>query len=262
MLSPRQHEEFAAAGITYLPGAVGVDRVQRLRSRILDHLSERGLDPASAHAPPVTPSQLRGIMRTEPFGRLWSASVRSALDELLGAGRWHEPGHGGQVLMITSPNPNGAWAVPHQSWHLDYQAPGNGTAIPGVQLFLMLDHVSEEGGATMVVAGSHRLVDRLRCEAGSEFEGRSADLRKGLRANVPWLDALCSVRPDEDRATRFMRKSEDADGVELQVAPLCGEPGDVVLMHPWTLHAASLNCSHRPRLVLTERIRRSSPVPS
>ena len=42
---------------------------------------------------------------------------------------------------------------------------------------------------------------------------------------------------------------------ELGLQVVTGEPGDVWLMHPWMLHAPSANCSERPRMVLTERVR-------
>jgi hypothetical protein len=46
-----------------------------------------------------------------------------------------------------------------------------------------------------------------------------------------------------------------AEGADLQVVEAVGEPGDVVAMHPWILHAPARNCGTRPRMLLTERIR-------
>jgi hypothetical protein len=35
---------------------------------------------------------------------------------------------------------------------------------------------------------------------------------------------------------------------------LSGAPGDVVLMHPWQLHAPAPNCGTSPRLLLSQSI--------
>ena len=43
-------------------------------------------------------------------------------------------------------------------------------------------------------------------------------------------------------------------GVAVRVVELCGGPGDVILMHPWLLHAASPNASDRPRFMLAKDI--------
>lgn len=52
-----------------------------------------------------------------------------------------------------------------------------------------------------------------------------------------------------------MAEPTNVDGAPLQVVEFTGGPGDVIAMHPWTLHAPALNCGIHPRMVLTERIR-------
>ena len=74
---------------------------------------------------------------------------------------------------------------------------------------------------------------------------------------MPWFRELSSLRPGEDRIARFMSAATPFDGVALQVVELTGEPGDVWAMHPWMVHNLSPNCGARPRIVLTERIRRT-----
>ncbi len=48
-----------------------------------------------------------------------------------------------------------------------------------------------------------------------------------------------------------MDTSSKLGDVELRVVEMVGEPGDVILMHPLMLHAASPNCSDVPRMVLS-----------
>jgi ectoine hydroxylase-related dioxygenase (phytanoyl-CoA dioxygenase family) len=52
------------------------------------------------------------------------------------------------------------------------------------------------------------------------------------------------------------------EGVELRVVEFTGEPGDAILMHPWTMHASASNCAEMPRMVLTSTIYRNGIVPA
>jgi hypothetical protein len=124
-----------------------------------------------------------------------------------------------------------------------------------VQLFLCVDRVAPHAGGTLVACGTHRLIDALRRREGPAWAGRSVEVRRRLRAEVPWLADLASLRAGEDREARFMSEVTPFAGAPLQVVELAGEPGDVYVMHPWLLHAPAANCGSLPRLVLTERIR-------
>jgi hypothetical protein len=145
--------------------------------------------------------------------------------------------------------------LPHKVWHLDYRAPGAARGMPGIQLFLCVDRVESRGGATLVAAGTPRLIDAIRRSRGPDWPGASAEVRRELAREVPWFRELASLRPGEDRVARFLDAPTPFDGGTLQVVELTGEPGDVWAMHPWMVHNLSLNCGTRPRLVLTERIR-------
>jgi hypothetical protein len=259
MLTAEQRNEFELRGIVRLPGAVDVQRVGELRARIQALVAERELAPTgSGPWLGVYPSLTAPVAKRHGFAELWGPTVLGTLDELLGAGRWHVPKCAGQILTLTSPQPAQPWRVPDKSWHLDYVAPGAAAELPGAQPFLCIDRVGSRGGATLVAAGLPRLIDAIRRHQGPEWEGRSADVRKAVVREVPWFRELCSVRPGEDRIARFVEKPTPFEGSELQVVELTGEPGDVWLMHPWMLHAPSANCSERPRMVLTERIRRTA----
>lgn len=253
MLSAAQRETFAERGLLHLPRLVPEARITALRDRVLAYFRAHGLVPKEM--PPgfaVRPSKTRGLVKTLGFEETWTAQVSAILDALLGAGGWRVPHGAGQLLAVTYPVPDGAWRLPHQVWHLDYQAPGAARTLPGIQVFLCVDRVAPRAGGTLVACGTHRLIDALRLRAGAEWPGASADVRKRLRTEAPWFRELCSLRAGEDREARFMAR---ADGAGLQVVELAGEAGDVFVMHPWLVHAPSANCGERPRLVLTERVR-------
>jgi hypothetical protein len=256
MLNAEQRAIFEERGLLHLPGMADARALAALRERVLAHFREQRLVPDPCpRGFAVTPSRTASVVNAFGFEEVWGAGAPALIDELLGAGRWHRPKHAGQLLAVTFPLRDVAWQLPHKVWHLDYSAPGALRALPGVQLFLCVDRVAARAGGTLVVCGAHRLIDALRRRAGPAWPGRSADVRKRLRAEVPWLRDLASLRHGEDRAARFMAQPTGVEGVSLQVVELTGEPGDVFVMHPWLLHAPSANCGSLPRMVLTERIR-------
>jgi ectoine hydroxylase-related dioxygenase (phytanoyl-CoA dioxygenase family) len=256
VLTAEQRREFDERGIVKLPGAVDPRVAAGLRDEVLALVAARRLVPESpANGFAVTPSRTASVANAHGFEEIWAAAVISSIDDIVGAGAWHVPKHAGQLLAMTYPLRGVTWELPHQSWHLDYRAPGAVSRIPGVQLFLCLDRVESHAGATLVAAGTPRLVDAIRRCEGPDWAGRSADVRQALRRESAWFHELCSRRPGEDRIARFMSQSTASAGGSLQVVELTGDAGDVWAMHPWMVHDASPNCGTRPRLALTERIR-------
>jgi hypothetical protein len=246
-MTASEREEFELRGIVRLPRAVDPRVADALRRRTFAHLDARKLVPADPDATfAVTPSKTAAVANALGFREVWTERVVDAVDALLGAGAWHVPTHAGQMLAISFPRRGATWTLPHQSWHLDYRAHGAAHGIPGVQIFLCLDDVAPSGGATLAVAGSARLIDTIRRREGPRWDGRSATARGALKAGVPWIRDLVSVRPDEDRSARFMARATTHDGVPLQVVALAGEAGDVHLMHRGP-------CTRLRRTAATER---------
>jgi Phytanoyl-CoA dioxygenase (PhyH) len=256
MLSAKQRRELESRGVVCLPGAADPLRVAALRERVLEFVKEKGLEPEGAERwRAIQASKLAPVARELGFAELWGPRVVEAIDDVLGPGRWDMPRHAGQILPLTWPQPDQPWLVPEKQCHLDYPAPGAAQRLPGLQLFLCLDRVEPRAGATLVAAGVARRVEAIRASRGPTWRGRSAQVRSAALREVPWFRALASLRPGEDRVARFMNEATDFEGSSLQVVELTGEPGDVWLMHPWMLHAASANCGTRPRMVITERLR-------
>lgn len=81
---------------------------------------------------------------------------------------------------------------------------------------LMIDPMCEENGCLYVVPASHK--ERHSHFNGEEFVGQTAP----------------ELREEFDRRS----------------VPICGEPGDVCLMHTWTVHASQANLSNEPRRLL------------
>lgn len=261
MLTAEQRKDFDERGVTCLRGAVAPAVAGALRDEILGWIAKRRLAPESPpHGAAIMPSKLARVSAGHGFAEIWGERVSAALDEILGRAAWLLPKTAGQILAMFWPRPGVTWELPHGGWHLDYRAPGAARTLPGVQLFLCVDCIESHAGATLVAAGTPRLVDAIRRRAGPDWPGASSEVRRALRREAPWFRELCSLHPGEDRIARFMSHSTEHADSSLQVMELTGEPGDVWLMHPWMVHALSPNCGARPRMALTERIQSAAPA--
>jgi ectoine hydroxylase-related dioxygenase (phytanoyl-CoA dioxygenase family) len=172
-----------------------------------------------------------------------------ALDDLFGTGVWRTPANWGQVL-VTFPTPE-PWDVPHRPWHLDHRYDQPPEVIWGVNVFLFVDEVESRGGGTLVVRGSPihvgRFVRGARPAVRTQKQWRTA-----FDANIPWFRALSDPSDTDDRVERFLGAS-DVDGVPTQVVELTGQPGDVVVCHPWLVHNIGPNTRAKPRMMRASR---------
>jgi len=230
-----------------------------MRSRIWEQaeakLDIRRNDPSTWRR--VKPSILKELKHAEGlFDPILTPAVTEVLDDLLGEGRWLRPEPLGNLLM--TPPQEGDWQLPHKMWHMDSPAPGwVDASIPGAQVFLLLDQLTPHAGGTLAVGGSHRLVQSLPERASRDYEGHSGQVRRALRARVPWLRELWQQGPSETRIARFMEPTSEHDAVPLRVLEMTGAPGDVFVMHIWTLHAGSMNSSDRMRMMVNAHCFRS-----
>src|SRR5262249_30390064 len=89
-------------------------------------------------------------------------------------------------------------------------------------------------------------------------------VRQAFLRSDPWLIALNADVGDSERIDKLMNRRAIIDGVPVRVAELCGEAGDVVIGHPWLLHAGAPNSGPRPRIMRVQRVRLeqgTSPAP-
>jgi hypothetical protein len=242
-------------GLLRLPGAFDVADAAAMVDGIWDALArEHGVRREDSSTWPLAqPTGFQRLTRAGTFRAIAAPAVLAALDGLLGPREWSSPDHWGSPL-VTFPAAAGSWNVPAAAWHLDFAARGGWDQLPGLRVLACLARVEPQGGGTVVAAGSHRLVERL-IRTGDAADGRSPQVRKRLAASSPWLADLWSESAEnDDRVDRFMRQETCVDGVPIRVIELTGEPGDVILMHPWTFHAAAPNCSAAPRMMVSHSV--------
>lgn len=76
----------------------------------------------------------------------------------------------GQQILFSLPGEE-AWSIPHDVWHTDMPRFPEAAA-PGLQAFALLDDLEPGGGATLAVAGSHRLLNDVGALTSREVKQR------------------------------------------------------------------------------------------
>ena len=262
MLTEAQRAEFFRKGFTLLPGALPAEQADRMVDEIWRTLEEeQGMlrqDRSTWIAGGV-----RGIghlnQKFRPFG---SSALNPAIDDLLGQDAWKMPPGWGQVL-VTFPAEEWEWNSLFQglvdvtkiNWHTDYPYDTPPEELSGVQVFCLLADLETGGGGTLVVEGSHRVIQNFVRSQPSETLQKMKRARQALLNSHPWFrqvsEAISLPRPE----SWYEEQRSEIDGQPVAVAELTGQKGDIYLSHPWLLHAPSPNCNAAPRLMCTQRIR-------
>lgn len=264
MLTAAQKSEFDEHGWVRVPSMLPETDVQSVLGRVWDDLEQRcGIprdDPETW--PEARPKGFNRLMRSGAFEPTCNQDVKDAIDEFLEPGHWEKTSPWG-ALLLTFPAA-GPWFLPNQSWHMDLQiaVDAESEQNPGVQVFAILEPLAARGGATIALAGSHRLVRHLARQPGLIGEGRSKDITRAVKRAAPSLRDLWSRNTGGDREERYLERPVDVFGIPVQAVEFTGEPGDVIFMHPWIIHAASPNRGDRPRIVITQRVYRQNDDPN
>lgn len=248
--------DFAERGLVLLRGLVPAEQLARVRDEIWSLIERHGAgrDGQWTAGRLTRPALSRGLRRAVKDRMRQSAACR-ALDT---------PALRTAVLGLTNDEPvctvmdrpqvlftppdAERWAVPSRIWHLDVPRLEQ-SGCPGVQTFCCIDAVVPGGGGTVVVSGSHKLLnDRGRIA--------SRDVKRRL-AKIPWFRTLFSPGGEERCASLLAAQTVTAEGageVTLQV--------DVYLVDLRTLHSLAPNTAARPRLAATQRFFLESVVES
>ncbi|WP_211296124.1 mitomycin antibiotics/polyketide fumonisin biosynthesis protein [Mycobacterium aquaticum] len=190
---------------------------------------QMGLSPARPQSwtqPVVWTADLTGA---GPFGEL-ASSVRlaAALDAMCGAGGWQPRRALGNIPVRFPVHP----PADDRGWHIDLNTPDSTGAWmvsdrPHTMLLLtLLSEVGPDDAPTRIRAGSHR-------DVATALGGEPVD--------APTAGAMV-----------------DAATCDRPVAHATGVPGDMYLLHPFTVHAADEHRGSTPRfmsqapIVLTE----------
>jgi len=228
-LSPAEADAFVERGYVVIRGAFARETAEQLLPQVWARLPEDPRDPSTHHR---RGAQIEDILRDGPVAALFTPRYCASVDELLGKDRWwtRRDGFGWVVVRFPDPGASG-WQPPTSGWHVDgthfhhyLNSPEQG--LVGIEMFTDIEPC---GGGTAVRVGSHRRIARLLAGAGPS--GLSyADLR---------------------RASEEMR--------DLPAVEVIGEAGDVLWMHPFLVHARSINLRSRVRVAANRCVAMHEP---
>ncbi len=221
-------DAFRADGFVKVEQAAPRSVADAARASLCTQLGVSPDDPASWSQPVMWASDLTG---PGPFGELIrSARLAEALDAVCGVGGWTPRGSLGNIPVRFPVSP----PAEDRGWHIDLNTPqADGSwAASGrphtVLLLTLLSEVTSNDAPTRIRAGSHRDVAAV---LGEEM-----------------LDAVCAGR------------LVDAASAGCPVAHATGNPGDMYLMHPFTVHAADEHRGSAPRFMAQAPVMLAAPL--
>lgn len=249
MFSIEERERFAQRGLIKVEGFMPVEKIEAAHRVILAQLKREGIWQTGHwrfdHYPPSDAPDhgaklIKPIKRQNQIVALAEDEGPAAASALLN-GQAVFPMSPHPALLFTLPNAD-EWFIPYKAWHLDMpRLPENG--IPGVQMFTFINSVKPQGGGTLVVTGSHHLLNE-----GGRIS--SSQLRKALKSEPYFAELLSSKSTARQR---FLDRPVNVNGYAMQVVEMYGEPGDAYLMDLRLLHTIAPNGNATPRMMLTQR---------
>lgn len=245
-------EEFRRTGIVKLTGVFSDESAAAMREACWRGWSEtygaRRDDPSTWSDVPRWKT-VKSSKRDPSFRAVLGEELRLFADALIGPGWSTSNGFGG--LLASFPNTT-SWYLPGAGgvWHSDFLYSTAMDPLPGLRVFAVFGDVPPGGGGTLLVEGSHLLVERFVRARPDLVVGRVKTARAACHASNDWLHELTDGdSQDATRPERFMARTTDVDGTAARVIEACGRPGDVYVCHPWTIHCSPPNANDAPRFL-------------
>lgn len=228
-MNPEQKTFFQANGYLHLQRCLARSQVDPVRRRILDELKRRRIWSGGKSLSRL----LRDTPTFQQVGKLGQLLKFDDLHKILITGKIQDamsalaeqplPAAQEAQLLLSLPN-QGEWRLDGLNWHVDI-GPAQADRLPGVQAFVLIDDVRPRGGATLAIAGSHRLKDGILPGGGN-------------------IRRLLNEAQDIEPA---LRRSG------LSMVEMAGAAGDVYLMDMRVLHTPSINATPSLRMMATAR---------
>ena len=261
MLSQEEKESFVKWGFVKIDALIPNEVVDPIREAVLDRLCRHGFwgeegwkAPADAEAEMKLRNTIKEISRSSKSLRpILTERVLSYARDLV-SGDEVEMSPPITQFLFTAPRSyvmnhdgrwNGKWEVPRSIWHLDMPR-SRSIGPPGPEMFTFLNKVEPKGGGTLILAGSHRLLNDVDYLS-------SKGVKRKLKRHAYFREL--TGKGDGDRS-RFLEEIGDIDNVPVKVVELTGDPGDVYFVDLRLLHSLGANTSDQPRMMIAQRMPR------
>jgi hypothetical protein len=231
VLASSQIDEFIETGVTILRDAFPAEVAARCRERVWQASGLRPDQPTTWTKPVV---HLQEAYCDGPFPEVLTPAISGAMDDLLGAGRYRQLTSYGWWPISFPGFEKPPWRAPVAGWHVDGQHFHHrlDSSNQGLLPLFIFSQIQPGDGGTSYLEGSH--VTTAKVLQSAEPAG---------------LDAITV----STQAAAAADKSRALEGI--------GNPGDVLFLHPFMVHARSPNTGPRVRFIcnpciaLHERIR-------
>jgi hypothetical protein len=221
-------DAFARDGFVKVEGVVSRSVADAARNTLWAQLGWSPDDPTEWTEPVRWVADLTGA---GPCGEIARSEVLAeALTAVCGADGWVPRGSLGNIPVrfpVTPP-------AEDRGWHIDANTPlpDGSWAVTGrphtVLLLTLLSDVGPDDAPTRIRAGSHHDVADVLTESPGDFAAVAAE-----------LDDVSAQRP---------------------VVRATGSPGDVFVVHPFTVHAADVHRGREPRFMAQAPVALTSPL--
>ena len=171
---------------------------------------------------------LKKVLEKPPFPEIHTERYLGAVDDLCGEERWHATTGVGHWPILLPGFAKPPWRPPKRGWHVDIKVdqPINSAELGLLNVELFTD-IEPGGGGTAIRVGSHCYISRILAETS------------GLTTQL------------------YLRIANDTS--HLPVIEVTGHAGDVLVMHPFTVHVTSPNTSDRARIAAVKLVRLNEP---
>jgi hypothetical protein len=171
------------------------------------------------------------VLADLPIDGILTERYRASLDDLCGSGKWETNRGVGYWLNIFPQWPASHLKPRPLDFHIDTKTSADPNAANlGLVVVEFFSDVEAGGGGTGIRVGSHREVARIAADTG-------------FQAN------------DDDVALRALDPTQ-----HLPVVQITARAGDVLLMHPFTLHGSSSNITKQVRIAANRPISLFEPM--
>jgi hypothetical protein len=259
MLTPKEHQTYTEWGLVKIKALIPPQVVEPIRELVMERLrrrefwgSEGWIAPTDADGQKRLNTTIKEISRN-------TKSLRSILtDRVLDYARELVSGDEIELsspiaqFLFTAPRSyvmnhdgqwDGEWEVPRSIWHLDMPRSA-AMGAPGPEMFTFVNKVEPKGGGTLVLAGSHHLLNDVEYLS-------SKNVKRRLKRHTYFREL--TGKGVDDRS-RFMEEVGSIDNVPVKVVELTGDPGDVYFVDLRLLHSLGANTSDQPRMMIAQRM--------
>jgi hypothetical protein len=229
VLSPAQLEQFVEDGFVHVQHVFSAETAAACREALWQKIGLSPDNPAGWSKPLI---QLQKSFDEPPFGDAFTPKFHGLCDDVMGEGRWNPVTHLGWWPISFPGFETAPWHEPEVGWHVDGQQFHHHVNSPdqGLLPIFILSEIGPGDGGTALSVGSHKITARVLADA--EPEGLDAHELARRVASYP--------RPHVIEAN--------------------GEPGDVILMHPFMLHARSMNTGNKVRFICNPCVSLREPM--